>query len=81
MAKKELFIQDGINKDRYTNEARDIDTQLQNMLRPILEMYAREGYSIRDIAHIASTAIWDIECSWMISTPAYKKLNAVEDDE
>ena len=69
---KSLFIKEGINRDRYTQQAIDMDTELRNAIKPILEKYARQGYSIRELAHIANTSIWDIECSWMISSEQYK---------
>lgn len=69
---KSAFIKEGVNRDRYTQQAIDIDTELRNAIQPILEKYARRGYSIRELAHIANTAIWDVECTWMISSEEYK---------
>ena len=48
------------DEDRYTTAAIDLDTELQQVMLPIMERYANVGYSMRNIQLIASLAAGDI---------------------
>lgn len=52
---KRLFVEG----DRYSNEAHDLDRAVANALKPILDLWVAEGYSIRDIGVITEGAVRD----------------------
>ena len=54
--------------DRWTDEANAIERELTAAISPIFEQWFAAGYSIRDIAHIASSVVHLAECSLILET-------------
>jgi len=46
---------------RHTPEAQMITLDIKKTIRPILEELIAKGYSIRELSHIATLAIMDLE--------------------
>jgi hypothetical protein len=61
-AQKRMYDDGG----RYTNGGHDLDLEVGNALRPIMEKWAEEGYNMRDIAHVIHLAVIDIESMYFI---------------
>ena len=49
------------NNERLTDEACKIEQELMASVRPWFKKYVGEGYSIRELAHVARLAIFDEE--------------------
>jgi hypothetical protein len=65
----------GMNKslydenERYTEAALALDKEAGSLLRPLMERYQGEGYSIREIAGIVQKAVFDLECEAILEMP------------
>ena len=53
--------------DHYTDTGRGIDHEAGIALRPIMEKWAKEGYSVRQIAYILHMTIDDLTLGTIIS--------------
>lgn len=47
--------------ERWTIVGSDLDREINAALRPIMEKWAKQGYSIREISHIAQGAVMYVE--------------------
>ena len=65
---KTLFQEDG----RYTSDAIHLIGQLRKVFKPIIKGYAKNGYSIREISHIAQAAIFDFENEYILTKQVAK---------
>jgi hypothetical protein len=61
--KKPLFDKN----DRYTGAAMNIDKRVYDALFPIFEEFSRQGFGIREISHIASLAVHDVETKFILN--------------
>ncbi len=46
--------------DLWTNQAMDIETEIHNALKPIIDKYADQQFNIRDLHYVAISSIADI---------------------
>ena len=60
---KTLFQEDG----RYTSDAIHLLGELRKSFKPIIKGYAKNGYSIRELSHIAQAAISDFEAEYILT--------------
>lgn len=61
-AQKRMFDDSG----RYTNGGHDLDLEANNILRPLMEKWAEEGYNMRDIAHVIHLTVTDLEAMHLV---------------
>lgn len=59
--------------DEYGEVASSIDKDIEKAIRPVLNKWKEEGYSIRDISHIAMGAIFDWELWSVLESRMPKK--------
>lgn len=72
--KKSLF---DVN-DRYEERAMLLDSEIAKALRPIFKKYIDQGYSIREIAAIASHTVLDLECDYVLDKSSQKKIRCLQ---
>ncbi|RKX63746.1 MAG: hypothetical protein DRP42_07280 [Tenericutes bacterium] len=48
-------------KGEYTQEARDLHKEADDLIRPLFDKCVADGYSPRDVSHLIKAAIGDIE--------------------
>jgi len=65
---KSLYDEDA----RYTDDAASIDSATRDALTPILDEWTAKGYSPREIAHLMSAAVQDIELDAVMGGPPFK---------
>jgi len=76
-AQKRMYDDGG----RYTNGGHDLDLEVGNALRPIMEKWAEEGYNMREIAHVIHLAVIDIESMHFVFRQHKKLKERLEDGE
>jgi len=69
------------DKDKYTEEALQIDYEITKAVRDIVKPYADNGYSIRELLHIAAMAALTLECELILERDheAWKKKKVEEE--
>lgn len=55
---KRLFSDD--DREDWTNEARELDAETCDALRPIVQKWAAKGYSLREIGYILHSGATDV---------------------
>ena len=60
----------------YSPEALDLVQKTDETLRCLFAEYAKQGYSPREIAHLMSHAITNLECKFMLKPELIEKLHA-----
>jgi len=76
-AQKRMYDDGG----RYTNGGHDLDLEVGNALRPIMEKWAKEGYNMRDVAHVIHLAVIDIESMYFVFRQHEEVKKRLEDKE
>lgn len=72
---KTLFQEDG----RYTSEAIQLLQEIKKVIKPIIKGYAKNGYSIRELSHVAQAVITDFEAEFILTGQIEKhKLNRIK---
>jgi len=66
--RKSLFDKD----HRYTSDADSLEVAAFRALAPIFADYLKKGYSPREISHILSSAVRDLECESLLTPPFLK---------
>jgi len=46
---------------RYTREADALDTETHYLLAPLFKAYMEKGYNRREISHVITSAVWELE--------------------
>lgn len=54
------------DQEHYTAEASALDEEASRLLRPLMERYHADGYSIREIASVLYKVVFDLECETVI---------------
>jgi len=54
--------------ERYNKESHKIDSEFYRAVKPILERYAKEGYSLRELSYIAQNSVRDAELEFLIGS-------------
>lgn len=72
---KTLFQED----ERYTSDAIHLLGEIRKVIKPIIKGYAKNGYSIRELSHIAQATISDFEAEFILTGQVEKqKLNMIK---
>lgn len=72
---KTLFQEDG----RYTSDAIHLLGEISKVINPIIKGYAKNGYSIRELSHVAQAVITDFEAEFILTGQVEKqKLNRIK---
>lgn len=61
---KKSFFDD----DKYTKIALSVETDIVKSLEPIVEKYANEGYSLRELQLLMNNAVSDVILKKMLTT-------------
>ena len=73
---KTLFQEDG----RYTSDAIHLLGEVEKLLKPLIKSYAKHGYSIREVSHVAQAAITDFESEFILTNQVMKAKEKREKD-
>ena len=53
--------------ERYVDEGSNLDYEISQAIRPIMERYISEGYSIRDVISIAQEVVWGVGLEFLLT--------------
>lgn len=61
--KKSLYNED----ETYSPEAFELSSEATRIIQPLFDKYIKDGYSIRQISHVITTAVWECELMGMFN--------------
>jgi hypothetical protein len=56
--KKSLYTE----TESYSLDAQSLDLETEKVLRPIIEKWMENGYSLREISHVMAKSVHGLEC-------------------